>query len=377
MTRARRRSACPRVILPALVAVSALALAVVLAPVRARGQVVLTDDVSEGDAVRGQLEASFLNEFDTQTRGGDEWNAWRVGLDGRVEGPVHEGIRVGLRAAYQHADYAFHFDHAVRPASYGGRELPRAPWGGVNTIDLAPTVTAAFGERFAAELAVPIRWSGETGARRNGFAAGVTGLARVRVLDGLSLGAGAGITSQLEGPAQIFPVVAIDWRILPGFELRTQGSMVQGGRAMLLWGASDAVRLVVSAGYERNRFRLDDNGIADDRHGIGEVEAVPVEVGFRIGLFERGYLDFRTGFGFAGSLRVENANGRRLYADRYDPAPRIGLALSIPLGGARRSARAATPREADPYDDLPPREADPYGDVPPSVIDPDAPPARP
>ncbi|MEZ4331144.1 MAG: hypothetical protein R3F35_05305 [Myxococcota bacterium] len=366
MTRARPRSATARAVVLATLAGSARALASTLAPARAGAQIVLADDVTQGDGVRGHLEASFLNEFDTQTRGGDEWNAWRVGLDGGVEGAVDEGIRVGLRAAYQHADYAFHFDHAVRPADYGGRELPRAPWGGVNTIDLAPTATAAFGERFAAELAVPIRWSGETGARRNAFAAGVTGLARVRILDGLSLGAGAGITSQLEGPAQIFPVVALDWRILPGLALRTQGSFVQGGRAMLLWGASDAVRLVLSAAYERNRFRLDDNGIADDRHGIGEVEAVPVEIGFRIGLFERGYLDFRAGFGFAGSLRVENANGRRLYADRYDPAPRLGLALSIPLGGARQRAADASASGAATYDD-----------VPPSVIDPDAPPARP
>lgn len=343
-----------------------LVLAPALVPATVRAQVVLADGIDHGDGLSGRLEASFLNEFDTQTRGGDEWNAWRVGIDGGVEGPVREGLRLGLRGAYQHADYAFHFDHAERPQGYGGRELPRAPWGGVNTIDLAPAATARFGDRFTAELVVPIRWSGETGATRNGLAAGVTGLARVRVAEGLTLGAGAGVTSQLEGPAQVFPVVSIDWRILPGFDLRTQGNHVQGGRAMLLWGASEAVRLVVSAGYERNRFRLDDNGIADDRHGIGEVEAIPIEVGFRIALFERGYLDFRTGFGFGGSLRVENANGRRLYSDRYDPAPRIGLALSIPLGGAGHRSAGATPSEADPYDD-----------VSPNVIAPDAPPALP
>lgn len=333
---------------PILALVMGLASVAVLAPSPTRAQLVLADDLAEGADLTGHLEASFLNEFDTQTRGGDEWNAWRVALDGGLEGPVRDWLRVGVRTAYQHADYEFHFDHAQRPASYGGRELPRAPWGGVNTIDIAPTATARFGDRFAAELAVPIRWSGETGARRNGFAAGVTGLARVRVTGNLSLGAGAGVTSQLEGPTQIFPIVAIDWRILPGFDLRTQGSFVQGGRAMLLWGASEAVRLVLSAGYERNRFRLDDNGIADDRHGIGEVEAVPVEVGFRIALFERGLLDFRTGFGFAGSLRVENANGRRLYSDRYDPAPRMGLSLTIPLGGSRGRAPSVTDPNSPP-----------------------------
>ena len=299
----------------------------------AQAQVLLTRDSAPRSSWGGQLEARFLNEFDTETDGGDEFNAWRVALEGGVEGPVHESLRVGVRAAYQHADYEFHFDHSpALPAGYGGSELPRAPWGGINTVDVAPTLAADFAGRFSLEAALPIRWSGETGSRRNALSAGVTGVARWQALDTLSLGAGVGVTSQLEGPAQVFPVLALDWQILPGLDLRTQGSFVQGGTAMLLWGASDAVRLTVSAGYERNRFRLDDNGIADDRHGIGEIESVPVEVGVRIALFERGYLDFRAGLGLAGRLRVENANGNRLYAENYDPAPRLGLALTIPLG---------------------------------------------
>ncbi len=267
-------------------------------------------------------------------------------------------MRLGVRAAYQHTGWSFHLDDSPDlPPTYGGSELPREPWGGVNTIDVAPRVAALFGHGLSFEAAFPIRWSGETGARRNGLAAGVTGLARWQALEGLSLGGGVGVTSQLEGPAQVFPILALDWRIAPGLDLRTQGSFVQGGQLMLLWGPAEAVKLAVSAGYERNRFRLDDNGDARDRHGIGEVESVPVELGVRIRLFERGFLDFRTGFGFAGRLRVENANGHRLYDEDYDAMPRLGLALTIPLGGAGRAGAPAAPA--------------------PSVTDPDAPPALP
>lgn len=324
----------------------------------AGAQVLLTDPVPPASGFRGGLEARFLNEFETETAGGDELKAWRVALEGGAEGSVHESIRVGVRAAYQHASWDFHLDNSPDlPAGYGGTELPRAPWGGVNTVDVAPTLTALFGGGFSVEAAVPIRWSGETGARRNGLAAGITGVARWQALETLSLGAGVGITSQLEGPAQVFPILALDWQILPGFDLRTQGSFVQGGQAMLLWGAAEAVRLTVSAGYERNRFRLDDNGDSQDRHGIGEISSVPVEVGVRIRLFERGFLDFRGGFGFAGRMRVENANGNQLYDEDYDAVPRLGLALTIPLGGAGPAASATGPS--------------------PSVIDPDAPPALP
>jgi len=315
----------------------------------AHAQVLLTSDSEASEGVGGGLEARFLNEFDTETDGGDEFKAWRVALEGGVEGPVHESVRVGVRAAYQHAAYDFHFDHSPGlPAGYGGSELPRAPWGGINTIDVAPTVTALFGDGFSVEAAVPIRWSGETGARRNGLAAGITGVARWQALETLSVGAGVGVTSQLEGPAQVFPVVALDWQILPSLDLRTQGSFVQGGQAMLLWGAADSVRLTVSAGYERNRFRMDDNGIGDDRHGIGEISSVPVEVGVRIRLFERGYLDFRGGLGFAGRMRVENANGNRLYDEDYDTVPRLGLALTIPLGAPGAASESVSPSVIDP-----------------------------
>ncbi len=324
----------------------------------ASAQVLFTDDAAKSAGWQGRLETRFLNEFDTKTDGGDEFNAWRVSLEGGGEAAIHESFRVGLRAAYQHASYEFHLDNSPNlPPAYGGPELPREPWGGVNTIDVAPTASALIGAGISLEAAVPIRYSGETGARRNGLAAGITGLVRWQALDTLALGAGVGITSQLEGPAQVFPVLALDWEITPSLDLRTQGSFVQGGQVVLLWGPAEAVRLTVSAGYERNRFRLDDNGAAQDRNGIGEISSVPVEVGARIQLSERAFLDFRGGFGFAGRMRVENANGNQLFDQDYDAVPRLGLALSFPLGGGRGNAGGAPPAPS------------------PSVIDPDAPPA--
>ena len=332
----------------------------------ANAQVLLTDDAAKSGSWQGRIEARFLNEFDTKTDGGDEFNAWRVSLEGGGDAAVHESFRIGLRAAYQHASYDFHLDNSPNlPPGYGGSELPREPWGGVNTIDVAPTASALFGGGWSLEAAVPIRYSGETGARRNGLAAGITGLLRWRALDTLALGAGVGVTSQLEGPAQVFPVIALDWKITPRLDLRTQGNFVQGGQVVLLWGPAEAVRLTVSAGYERNRFRLDDNGSSQDRHGIGEISSVPVEVGARIQLFEGGFLDFRAGFGFAGRIRVENANGHQLYEENYDPVPRLGLALSFPLGGRGSSERISDTRRAAPWTHSP------------SVVAPDAPPALP
>ncbi|HEB91480.1 MAG TPA: hypothetical protein ENI85_18035 [Deltaproteobacteria bacterium] len=280
----------------------------------------------------GRIEAGSRNEFKTETSGGDTFESWRVGVAGELGGPINESILVGIRGGYRYANYDFRLDHRARPPiAYGSSELPHDPWGALHTFDVTPNATILVGDVFSVIAAVPIRWSAENGARRNAFSAGISAIGRWQVTDDLRIGLGIGITSQLEEKAETFPLVVLDWQISKDLEFRTQGRWTQGGRAALLWGPNPAVRLSLSAGYERNRFRLDDNGFAADRNGIGEIRAVPVEIGMRLRLHRNAYLDFRAGLGFAGRFRVETDAGRRLYDERYDPAPRISLALVLPL----------------------------------------------
>ena len=304
-----------------------------LLPATAWAQFSMISDRSPRFEWRGQLETDFQTEFKTKTDGGDRFESWRLGIAGDFGGPINESILIGIRAGYRYTSYDFHLDNAPGvPSVYGSSELPRDPWGSVNTIDIVPSTTILVGSRFSVAAAVPIRWSGETGARRNGFAAGISAIVRWQVTDELRIGAGIGVTSQLEDDAETFPIVSLDWQISDSIELLTEGSWIQGGNAMLLWGPNQAIRVTFSAGYERNRFRLDDNGFQQDRNGIGEVTAVPLEVGLRFRLYEGAFFDFRFGLAVAGRFRVENDNGRKLYDEDYDPAPRIGLALTLPFG---------------------------------------------
>lgn len=304
-----------------------------LLPATAWAQFSMISDRSPRFEWRGQLETDFQTEFKTKTDGGDRFESWRLGIAGDFGGPINESILIGIRAGYRYTSYDFHLDNAPGvPSVYGSNELPRDPWGSVNTIDIAPSTTILVGSRFSVVAAVPIRWSGETGARRNGFAAGISAIVRWQVTDELRIGAGVGVTSQLEDDAETFPIVSLDWQISDSIELLTEGSWIQGGNAMLIWGPNQAIRVTFSAGYERNRFRLDDNGFQEDRNGIGEVTAVPLEVGLRFRLYEGAFFDFRFGLAVAGRFRVENDNGRKLYDEDYDPAPRIGLALTLPFG---------------------------------------------
>jgi hypothetical protein len=292
---------------------------------------------------RGRIRTDFRNEFKTKSDGGDEFDAWGLGASAEFGGPINESILIGFRTGYRHTSYDFNLGPAA-PADFGGTALPRDPWNSVNTLDFLPNVTFLVGSKVSVVVATPIRWAGESGSDRNGFSAGVSALARWQVTESLMIGAGIGITSQLEDSAETFPLIALHWRITESLEIQTEGSWLQGGSAVLLWGASESIRLTLSAGYERTRFRLDDNGHARDRNGIGEVTAVPIEVGLRLQFIERAIFDVRAGLAVDGRLRVESRTGNKLYDQQYDPAPRVGVSLTIPLNlPARRSSRTATP----------------------------------
>lgn len=303
-----------------------------LLPGAAFPQVSLTTDPSPRFEWRGHLETDFRNQFKTKTDGGDRFESWRMGIGGDIGGPINESILVGVQAGYRYANYEFHLDNPPGvPSVFGSSELPYDPWGSINTFDIAPNTTILVGDRFSIVATVPIRYSGETGARENGFSAGISGLVRWQVTDKLRIGAGIGVTSQLEDDAETFPIISFDWQISETINFRTEGSWIQGGDAILIWGPNETFRLTLSAGYERNRFRLDDNGPRIDRDGIGEITAVPLEVGLRFRLYERAFFDFRFGMAVAGQIRVENSNGNTLFEEDYDPAPRLGLSLSVPF----------------------------------------------
>jgi hypothetical protein len=308
-------------------------LAHALTPDLAFAQFSMLGDQSPHYEWGGHIESDYRTEFKTKTKGGDSFESWGVGLAGAYGGPINESMLVGVRARYHYASYNFRLDNAPGvPSVYGSSELPRDPWGPINTIDLAPNLTLLVGDQFSVIAAVPIRWSAETGATENGLVAGISAIARWHVTEKFRIGAGIGVTSQLEEDPETFPLVSLDWQVTNNLQLITEGSWIQGGQATLLWGPNPAIRLTLSGGYERNRFRLDHHGFSTDRDGIGEVTSIPVDVGVRIRLYEGAFLDFRAGIGFGGRLRVEDAAGDRLYDERYDPAPRIGIGLTLAFG---------------------------------------------
>ncbi len=307
-------------------------------PGLARAQYSMITDPPSRWAWSGHVATDFRMEFETKSDAGDEFDAWRSGIEGDVGGPINQSVLVGFAARYAFSSFDFNLDNGA-PIVFGGTRLPREPWNTINTLDLVPHATVLVGDRVSVVTTVPIRWAAENGADRNAFAGGISAIVRWQVNDDLMVGAGLGVTSQLARNAETFPILALRWRIDESVELRTEGDWLQGGSTALYFGPSEAVRLSLRAGYERTRFRLDDYGNAADTDGVGEITTVPLEVGLRLQLFEGAHFDFRTGLGVAGRIRVETSGGNKLYDQRFDPAWRWSMAIRIPIGSGERAGK--------------------------------------
>lgn len=343
--RRERAPAPPARAVAALAIVLVLVLVVVFGVSPVAAQVSFVDDAPPRYEWRGRVGLDYHHQFESETDRGDEFDHWRLAVAGDLAGPINESILLGFRAGYAHESWDVNLDNGA-PATFGGTGLPREPWNTINTVDLRPSATVLVGSAVSVEAGVPIRWAGESGSDANGFVAGVSALVRWQINDSVALGAGIGVTSQLEDDAETFPLVSLDWRIDESLRLRTEGSWMQGGRALLLWGPSESIRLRLVAGYERTRFRLDDNGNAADRNGIGEVTQVPIEVGLRLRFTDSAWLDVHGGLAFAGRVRVESRTGRKLYDQAFEPAPRVGFRIVVPLAPFASAASAASARPA-------------------------------
>ena len=107
---------------------------------------------------------------------------------------------------------------------------------------------------------------------------------------------------------------ADDWKLHLGVE-----TLANVGYGLdLSWAVNDSWGLAVGASAERQRFRLDNNDVAEDT-------SLPVFV--KIGYHPNPDIDINliATVALEGELRVEDDGGSKRISEDYDPAPGIGL----------------------------------------------------
>ena len=224
-------------------------------------------------------------------------------------------FRGGLSVGYEHDAYGFD-------------GLTSKPWGDVRTVSVGLPLSYRADEQWSLFALPRLRYSAETGASLgDGREVGILAGATYKVSDRVSVGPGFGISSQIESGSDVFPILLVNWQITDTLSLETGRGLAasRGPGLTLKWDPAGDWSLGLSGRYEKRRFRLNDKGPAPD--GVGEERAVPVALTATYDPNRKLSVHVLAGAEFAGSLRLESNEGKRLSNQGYETAPFAALVV--------------------------------------------------
>ena len=266
------------------------------------------------------LRGGSLYRFDTDL---DEGGGFRINRFFIQGGPVYSPEyrrSVALTVGYGFDGYDFTGKSVFSNSS---------PWEDIHTVRLGAPVRWGLDNDWSVYLLPSLRVTAESGGSWNdALTGGVFAGAAYRFSDQLTIGPGIGIMSQLEDDATIFPLLLVDWKITGRLSLETgQGlAATQGPGLTLDWRVTDRWHLVFGGRYEKQRFRLDDNGEVPG--GIGENTSFPLFTGATCEFSSKIRASAVGGVELGGELRREDRDGRLIAEDEYDPALFLGITFA-------------------------------------------------
>jgi hypothetical protein len=266
----------------------------------------------------GLVDGLAVYQGDTDLDEGGSFSARRSFLRSGALYRWESGTSAGLAVSVGRFDYTF--DSATP-----------APWGDINTIQLAAPLRFGLGGSASVFLAPSLRYDYEQGASASdGETWGAFGGVTWRLSDRLTIGPAFGAFSQIGADdLQIFPALLVDWDITDRWNLRTGTGLgaTQGPGLTLSYAYSDALSLSLTARSEDVRFRLDNEGLAPG--GVGEDSSYPVVVGLDYQPAPNLSLQAFAGAEFGGELSLEDRSGAVVSTQDYDTAPLAGIALRL------------------------------------------------
>ncbi|WP_201098368.1 DUF6268 family outer membrane beta-barrel protein [Thiocystis minor] len=226
---------------------------------------------------------------------------------------------LGLRLKIDFEDW--NFDHV---GGFGGA----TPWGDLYRVGLSVPYGYVTEGGWRLGLTPTVEYSGEADARlSDALEYGATVTAARRIRSDLTLGFGVGVYARIE-ETSLFPFLMVDWRITD--RLRLTNPLVAGPTGPagleLSYALNSGWEVGMGAAYRSYRHRLDRDGPFPG--GVGENRYIPVFVRVGREFSETLKINLYAGAAMDSMLRVEDANGNRLYEEDQDPAAMLGLSLS-------------------------------------------------
>ncbi|MBT8484849.1 MAG: hypothetical protein HKO59_00605 [Phycisphaerales bacterium] len=270
-------------------------------------------------AVRYELSSNYLYQITSKFDAGGDVDVHRTGLRFSASRKLSEEASLSFNFGYELN--AYDFDGVT---SFAGAD---DPWDSVQFYNLRLQYSYAINHDLTVFAGPVFQIARETGADwDDSWIAGGYGGASLRVDDDLTVGAGIGVTSQIQESARFYPIIIVNWELAQDFQLVSSNS-VMGSGLEVRWNLDRDSVLGVGGAFQFRRFRLDKDGIAPD--GVGEETGVTiwarlnrqVNAGFEYSLWG--------GIVVGGEAELELGNGVVPGHDEYQLTAIVGLSAKF------------------------------------------------
>jgi hypothetical protein len=228
---------------------------------------------------------------------------------------------IGISVGTGKSDYAFE----------DGDDLDASgPWSDIEDTRVSLSGRFGFGQKGTLFVIPSLRFDGaEEASTSDSNTWGVLGGVAWRLDENLTIGPGIGVFSKLEGSARVFPILLIDWDIGERWNLATGRGLAasQGPGLRLSYKLAETWSLGLTGRYEKNQFRLGDDGPAPG--GVGQDESFPLVFNVAWQPNRSVRMAAFAGLEFGGELKLKDDEGETIDTQTYDPAPILGATLEF------------------------------------------------
>ncbi len=273
---------------------------------------------------RVTLSTNYEYGFNTDIDGGGEFNLNRFSIKGDYKRQLSDRWSLSVDTGYIFYDYDFSGSEG-----FGGLN----PWDKVNKASAGFRIDYKINQKWAVGAGPFIRFSGESGADFGDSVTygGTLGFFYTPNRD-ILIGTGLFLSSRIEDDVLVVPGVLFNWQVNDKFRISSLITGVRtelGPSVQLSYDIGNGFSTGLSVGYEFQRFRLDDKGVAPN--GVGDVKVLPVWGTIYYDINRMLSVAVYGGAGFFGNMELEDSNGDRILKEDFDTLFFLGAGLKINL----------------------------------------------
>jgi long-subunit fatty acid transport protein len=271
-----------------------------------------------GEEFRVSIGAGHRYDADIDHHRGD-FNETRAGISVSDEIKINDRWKLDPFLSYRFSSYDF---------------SKSEPWDDLHVARVTVLAQYALNEKWAVFAGPTVSFAADDDADF-GEAFTFGGVAGViyRVNERLAIGAGLGVTAELEDNPRVRPAIIVKWRINDHWSAESGYFEVAGSGgpgAEIRYHLNEHWSFGLGAQYQETRFRMEDYRnplITGDNRSerVGEDTSLPVYLKALWQVNQKFGVEAVGGVTLGGELRIDGKDGHKVTDEDYDPAPFAGL----------------------------------------------------